>query len=91
MAEPFETDLIEYKIRLATRYVVTRFERRGLPGNPDASMSSVCGEFDNSGAAYQVAYALAKVDHERMGWPIADERIQYPRHPDEGNATPVVI
>lgn len=89
MAEPFETDLIEYRVRPVTRYIVTRFERCGLPGNPDASMCIQKGEFDNPHTAYAVGYALAKADHERMGWPIGDERIQYPQHPDDESASQV--
>lgn len=77
-------ELIEYRLRPVTRFLVTRFER---------SCDGVCsigsaglGEFDNEDTAYHVAYALAKADHERKGWPIGDERIQYPKRPSEENA-----
>lgn len=81
MSEP---TLIEYRVRPVTRYIVTRFEGHG-PGGQAGSNASVCGrgEFDNADTAYAVGYALAKADHERIGWPIGDERIQYPRHPDD--------
>lgn len=69
------TELIEYKVRPVTRYVVTKFERNG-----DMQGSSQCGTFDTYDTAYAVGYALAKADHEKMGWPVDDMRIQYPQH-----------
>lgn len=36
------------------------------------------GEYDNADVAYQVGYALCKAEHDRLGWPIDDERIKYP-------------
>lgn len=67
-------DLIEYKVRPVTRYIVTRFEREGA-----RSLSGQQGEFDNAETAYDVAYALCRAEHERLGWPVGDERIQYPQ------------
>lgn len=61
---------IEYRVRPVTRYIVTRYEE---PGG-----SSFKGEFGSYEAAYAVGYALCKDEHERLGWPIADERIRYP-------------
>lgn len=69
----------EYKIRPVTRYVVTRY-------NEDDSGRASCtgkGEYDNADVAYEVGYALAKEEHERLGYPVGDMRIIYPRHPDE--------
>lgn len=69
------TDLtkVEYRVRPITRYVVTRyFEDESRSG------SDPKGEFDNSLIAYEVAYALCKDEHQRLGWPPGDERIQYP-------------
>ena len=68
------SDLIEYKVRPVTRYVVTRFERKGSAGGCEQH-----GEFDNAETAYAVAYALCRAEHERLGWPLEDERIQYPK------------
>ena len=73
-------ELIEYRVKPVTRFIVTRFEKRegGV-----CSMGSVGrGEFDSADTAYEVAYAMAKLDHERKGWPLDDARIQYPQHPD---------
>ena len=67
------TDLIEYKVRPVTRYVVTRFE--------SGAGSAQQGEFDNADSAHAVAYALCRAEHERLGWPVGDERIQYPQLP----------
>lgn len=69
------TDLIEYKVRPVARYVVTRYESRGKAGG-----SEQLGEFDNAETAHAVAYALCRAEHERLGWPVGDERIQYPQH-----------
>jgi len=65
---------IEYKVRVTQRYFVTRYaEGDGQAG------SSTFGEYDNEEVAYEVAYALCRAEHERLGWPLGDERIQYPR------------
>ena len=68
-------DLIEYRVRPVTRYIVTRYsqERDRLGG------SSECGEYDRYDTAYQVAYALCRAEHERLGYPLGDERIKYPQ------------
>lgn len=73
---------VEYRVRPITRYVVTRFEK-----DVDETGRSVGGgtgngagaEYGNYGTAFAVAYALAKAEHERLGYPICDPRIQYPR------------
>lgn len=73
---------IEYQIRPVTRYLVTRWEDNdGVTG-----LSGQHGEFDNDTVAYQVAYALARAEHERLGWPLDDPRLTYPvdpRMPDQ--------
>jgi hypothetical protein len=68
-------ELIEYRVRPVTRYVVTRYEQK----SGSASVTGH-GEFDNWDTAHPVAYALCKAEHDRLGWPIGDERIQYPSH-----------
>jgi hypothetical protein len=84
-----EGEKIEYRIKPVTRYFITRFERTSSGAcSVGGAVSGV--HFDNAQTAYDVAYALCKADHERMGWPMCDERIQYPRHPDEESAQPVV-
>lgn len=69
---------VEYRIIPHTRYSVTRFHS-GWSGNTGGCETK--GEFDNPDIAQDVAYALCREEHQRLGWPLADERIQYPRHP----------
>lgn len=75
----------EYKIRPVTRYVVTRYNE-----DDNGIASSVTkGEYDNADMAYEVGYALAKEEHERLGYPLDDMRIIYPLHPN--NSSEVII
>jgi len=65
---------IEYKVRKIERFIVTRFEQDDDGG----AGSTAIGEYSSERAAYDVAYACAKVEHERLGYPEDDDRIQYP-------------
>lgn len=67
---------IEYKVREVKRYIVTRYGI-GL-GRGGCLQSSTHGEFDNWDTAYQVGYALCKKEHDDLGYPPGDMRIQYP-------------
>ena len=70
---------IEYRVRPVTRFIVTRFHSdHDGPEKSYSAGSSGHGEFDNHTVAHEVAYALCKAEHERLGWPAGDERIQYP-------------
>jgi len=66
---------VEYKVRPVTRYVVTRYS---ASDDMTSGSSSVQGEFDSEHVAYEVGYALCKAEHERLGYPVGDMRIQYP-------------
>lgn len=68
---------IEYRVRPVTRFVVTRFISDTEPNQ--MSGCETRGEFDREETAYDVGYALCKLEHEQLGYPIADERIQYPK------------
>lgn len=72
---------VEYRIIEKPRYIVTRFEEG--PGGTTVSERTVSerGTYDNPDIAWEVAYALCRQDHERMGYGPDDERIQYPRLP----------
>lgn len=71
---------IEYRIKPVTRYIVTRHEDASDdPGTKAGSVSQIGNEYDTADVAYQVGYAVCKVEHDRLGWDIGDERIQYPR------------
>jgi len=72
--ETIMADLLEYRVRPVTRYVVTRFCRVG-----DGQHLSTEGEYEDGHCANRVAYALCKAEHDRLGYPPGDERIQYPR------------
>lgn len=75
---------VEYRVRPVTRYIVTRF----YDGSPDEPSGSTCkGEFDSPDVAYQVGYALTKEEHQRLGYPVGDERIKYPDMPWSENGT----
>jgi hypothetical protein len=76
---------IEYRVRPVTRYVVTRWEGDDTPGNvssdPSLGSRQIGSEYANADTAYEVAYALARQEHERLGYPLDDMRIRYPEHP----------
>lgn len=66
---------IEYRVRPVTRYMVTRWQADENGASAPRQMGT---EYDNAQVAYDVAYALCKTEHERLGWPVGDDRIQYP-------------
>lgn len=66
---------VEYKVREVKRYIVTRYESKKK--NKTGSCTER-GEFENYETAYNVGYALAKLEHEKLGYPAGDERIIYP-------------
>lgn len=69
---------VEYRVRPVTRYHVTRYHQS------EAGLAcGICtkGEYDNEQAAYDVAYALVKHEHDELGYPLDDERIVYPEPP----------
>lgn len=58
---------VEYRIRQVTRFIVTRHyeqEDRRISGTDQK------GEFDNLEIAHEVAYALCKDEHQRLGYQI---------------------
>lgn len=82
-----DKDLIEYRVRMVPRYIVTRYASVNHDdGTESDNGSSQHGEFDNSETAYAVGYALCKAEHDRLGWHPGDERIQYPRRYEEDQA-----
>jgi hypothetical protein len=69
---------VEYRVREIKRYIVTRYHEGegGLTGGTEQK-----GEYANADVAYEVGYALAKAEHQQLGWPVGDERITYPTKP----------
>jgi len=72
---------VECRVREVSRYVVTRWHSNEQDNSGGVETK---GEFDNPDIAHEVAYALCKDEHQRLGYPIDDERIQYPRRHDSG-------
>lgn len=88
MTDNLELKRVEYRIKPVTRYIVTRFEAWNLPAGSNCAQADTThvaeqGEYANADMAWEVGYALAKQRHELIGWPLNDERIQYPRRPGE--------
>jgi len=75
-----ELSKVEYRVVPVDRYIITRY----ASGANDTAGCEGRGEYDNADVAYEVAYALAKAEHDRLGWPAFDDRMQYPQHPRQG-------
>ena len=70
MSEPTK---VEYRVRQVERYIVTRYHE--IDGR--AGLETI-GEYAQHTVAHEVAYALCKAEHQRLGWEAGDERIKYP-------------
>lgn len=85
---------VEYRVRPVTRYIVTRFESERHDDGRVSACSNDCRqlgpEYANEETAFEVAYALCKQEHERLGYPLADERVQYPLRSWEAAGVSVV-
>jgi hypothetical protein len=86
-----EMTKVEYRIRPVTRYVVTRYHEQGDGSRHMGAGCESKGEFDNAETAYAVGYALAKHEHEQLGWPVGDERIAYPAPIEGAQAQTVAV
>lgn len=64
---------LEYRVKQAPRYYVTRYLDNGIEGSVETK-----GVYDSKEVALEVAYALCKAEHDRLGIPPGDERIVYP-------------
>ena len=67
---------IEYRVRPVTRYIVTRYEDQLEKGTGGVR---TLGDYDNQQVAQEVAYALCKAEHERLGWAPGGLRMIYPQ------------
>ncbi len=65
---------IEYRVIPVTRYTITRYSE-SLNGSAGVSTK---GEYPNEEVAYEVAYALCKAEHERLGLPVGSDLVKYP-------------
>lgn len=83
------TELIEYRVRPVTRYIVTRFEDKdaGNRAPHNVACSRQIGpEYATEEVAYQVGYALALKERDDLGWPAFDERMRFPLNPSMKDA-----
>lgn len=67
---------IEYRVKRVERFIVTRYQQD--EGLPTASIRQIGKEFDNFETAYEVGYALAKGDQERLGLHPGDDGVIFP-------------
>lgn len=76
-------EFVEYKIRKVERFIITKFS--GMTDPARTGSTQVGGEYVHGETAYEVAYALARADRERLGYPLDDMRVIYPSHPGEAD------
>lgn len=65
---------VEYKVRAVTRFILTRYE----DSETSAGISSQRGEYDNAEVAYQVGYAMCRLEHEKSGEELDSMNFIYP-------------
>lgn len=79
---------VEYRVKPITRYVVTRYEEgtdESIEEGPKSwSGTTERGNFDNFITAFEVASSLCGAEHASLGWPVDDDRMQYPKIPHDG-------
>lgn len=68
--------MIEYRVKRVERFIVTKFEDDATGGT--VSCRQIGKEFDNFETAYEVGYALAKADKERLGLMPGDDGVIFP-------------
>lgn len=73
------TSKVEYRVRPITRYIVTRH----IANEMASSQLTERGQFDSYQTAYDVAYAMCKLEHDMDGAEAGDERFQYPRFSED--------
>lgn len=67
---------IEYRIRRVERFIVTRHE--DSESQTTGSVRQMGREFDNFETAYEVGYALARQDQEKLGLMPGDDGVIFP-------------
>lgn len=75
-----ETAKLEYRVRTAPRYYVTRYHADA----EGASGVETKGVYDSIEVACEVAYALCKAEQDKLGFAPGDDRIVYPEMPPSG-------
>lgn len=74
---------IEYRVKRVERFIVTRYEVEAGPDGSKGSVRQIGNEYDNSETAYEVGYALARADQERLNLPPGDMGVIFPNRPME--------
>lgn len=72
-----DTGKVEYRVKKREVHFITRYVEIGK-----SSSVNQMGEFSDPNMAYEVAYAMAKLEHQKLGWQPGDERIVYPERPE---------
>lgn len=71
---------VEFRVKEIKRYIVTQHSTTvNSRGEETTDENRMIGEYGNYEVAYSVGYALAKAEHERLGYAPDDPRIQYPK------------
>jgi hypothetical protein len=68
--------MIEYRVKRVERFIVTKYEED--TSKTTGSVRQIGKEFDNFETAYEVGYALAKADKERLGLGPGDDGVIFP-------------
>jgi hypothetical protein len=77
-----ETAMIEYRVKRVERFIVTRHEM-SADGNTGSATRQIGNEYDSADTAFEVGYALARADAERLQLPPDSMEVIYPKHPRE--------
>lgn len=65
--------MIEYRVRPVTRFVVTRYE-----GAENAGSCVQVGEYPDKDVAFEVGYAMCRLEHDKSGEPVGSMNFIYP-------------
>lgn len=68
---------VEYRVKKREVHFITRYVEIGK-----SSSVNEMGEFNDPSMAYEVAYGMARLEHQKLGWQPDDERIVYPERPE---------
>jgi hypothetical protein len=78
--------MIEYRVKRVERFIVTRYEES--EGGHTGSVRQIGNEYDGFEVAYEVGYALARADQERLALPPGDMSVVFPSRALEDARTP---
>lgn len=73
-----DKELTEYRVKPVTRYIVTRYFNEGRGCDSSSDTRQIGSEYYDAHVAYEVAHALCRAEHERLGYAPGDKRIIYP-------------